>query len=211
MVPSSFMISTITPAGEKPPNLAKSIAASVWPVRLSTPPSLATKGNICPGLDRSLGLVFLSVSALIVLALSAAEIPVVTPCPFKSTETVKAVSSGSVLFCTIRCRDRDSHRRSVRGAHISPLPCVAMKLIMSGVTASAAAKKSPSFSLFSSSTTIIIFPAFISAMALSIVSKALFSFILLSFSNEYIFEEIYYTSELDHPFVFCGSFSQEYP
>ena len=46
MVPSSFIISTIKPAGFKFANLAKSIAASVWPVLLKTPPSFAFNGNI---------------------------------------------------------------------------------------------------------------------------------------------------------------------
>ncbi|MNG23941.1 hypothetical protein D3C84_1086080 [compost metagenome] len=92
IVPSSFNISQITPADLKPANLAKSIAASVWPVLRNTPPCLATKGKICPGRANSCGLVFGSTNDKTVFALSAAEIPVVTPFPFKSIETVKAVS-----------------------------------------------------------------------------------------------------------------------
>ena len=49
MVPSSFMISQITPAGLSPARRARSTAASVWPARTSTPPSLATSGNTWPG------------------------------------------------------------------------------------------------------------------------------------------------------------------
>ena len=40
------MISQITPAGEKPASLAKSIAASVCPVLLKTPPSFAINGKM---------------------------------------------------------------------------------------------------------------------------------------------------------------------
>ena len=46
MLPSSFMISHITPASSRPASLAKSHAASVWPARLSTPPSKALNGKI---------------------------------------------------------------------------------------------------------------------------------------------------------------------
>ena len=46
MVPSSFMISQITAAGEQPAMPAKSQPASVWPARISTPPSTACKGKI---------------------------------------------------------------------------------------------------------------------------------------------------------------------
>ena len=79
MVPSSFIISTITPAGFIPAKRAKSIAASVCPVLLSTPPSLAINGKICPGLESSCGWVVASIKADTVLDRSLAEIPVVTP------------------------------------------------------------------------------------------------------------------------------------
>jgi hypothetical protein len=46
-----------------------------------------------------------------------------------------------------------------------------MKFIISGVIVSAAAKKSPSFSRFSSSTTIMTFPERISLIADSILSS----------------------------------------
>ena len=62
------------------------------PVLLNTPPPLAIKGKICPGRAKSSGFVFLSTIAFIVLDLSDADIPDVTPDPFKSTETVNAVS-----------------------------------------------------------------------------------------------------------------------
>ncbi len=74
--------------------------ASVCPARTRTPPSLARNGNICPGRARSSGLVFGSIIVFIVLALSAAEMPVVTP-RFASTETVKAVENFEVFSLTI--------------------------------------------------------------------------------------------------------------
>ena len=46
MVPSSFMISQITDAGEQPAIAARSQPASVWPARISTPPSTACSGKI---------------------------------------------------------------------------------------------------------------------------------------------------------------------
>ena len=46
IVPSSFMISTITPAGSNPAIRAKSIAASVCPALRKTPPAFAFKGKI---------------------------------------------------------------------------------------------------------------------------------------------------------------------
>ena len=46
IVPSSFIISQITPAGATPHNLAKSTAASVWPDRCSTPPAFAISGKV---------------------------------------------------------------------------------------------------------------------------------------------------------------------
>ena len=49
--PSSFIISTITPAGFNPASLGKSIAASVCPVLLITPPLFATSGNTWPGFE----------------------------------------------------------------------------------------------------------------------------------------------------------------
>jgi len=77
--PSSFNISTITPAGSSPARRAKSTAASVCPALLNTPPSRAFKGNMCPGLPSISGLMLGSTSAFTVLALSEAEIPVVQP------------------------------------------------------------------------------------------------------------------------------------
>lgn len=59
-------------------------------------------------------------------------------------------------------------------AQISPRPCVAMKLMTSGVALRAAVTKSPSFSRSSSSTTIITFPFLISEIASSMVLRDVF-------------------------------------
>ena len=80
----------MTEDGSKPANLARSQPASVCPARVRTPPFFAIIGNICPGRAKSL-LAFFLTAALIVLALSDAEIPVVTPL-IASIETVKFVS-----------------------------------------------------------------------------------------------------------------------
>ena len=45
MVPSSFMISQITPEGCSPARRLMSTAASVWPARTSTPPLRARSGK----------------------------------------------------------------------------------------------------------------------------------------------------------------------
>ena len=68
MVPSSFMISQITPDGLRPARRARSTAASVCPARTRTPPSRARRGNTCPGRARSFGrIVAGSTAARIVL------------------------------------------------------------------------------------------------------------------------------------------------
>ncbi len=81
MVPSDFMISHMTPAGTVAPAIrARSTLPSVCPMRTSTPPSRAIIGNICPGRAKSDATASGATAARIVAALSAALIPVVTPC-----------------------------------------------------------------------------------------------------------------------------------
>ena len=63
IVPSSFIISTNTPASPCPASLARSIVASVWPVLRNTPPDFARNGKIWPGLARSCGFVSESINA----------------------------------------------------------------------------------------------------------------------------------------------------
>mmetsp|Transcript_2449 Transcript_2449/g.7489 ORF Transcript_2449/g.7489 Transcript_2449/m.7489 type:complete len:268 (-) Transcript_2449:641-1444(-) len=76
-VPSSLTISHKTPTGALPAILDKSTAASVWPALFITPPSRYRSGNTCPGLTKSVGFVASFARALIVAALSPADIPVV--------------------------------------------------------------------------------------------------------------------------------------
>ena len=90
MVPSSFMISQITPDGLRPARRAMSTAASVWPARTSTPPSRAIRGKMWPGVTTSLRPSDGSMATAMVRARSAAEMPVVTPSR-ASIEWVKAV------------------------------------------------------------------------------------------------------------------------
>ena len=79
---------------------------------------------------RSLGRVVGSMSACTVLALSLAEISVEHPFPIKSIDTV-GVSKCELLESTII--SILIHRSSINGVQIKPLPCVAIKLISSGV------------------------------------------------------------------------------
>ena len=90
MVPSSFMISQITPLASNPAMRARSQAASVWPARASTPPGCAISGKMWPGLTMSSALAFFATAACTVRARSAAEMPVVTPSA-ASMETVNLV------------------------------------------------------------------------------------------------------------------------
>ena len=96
MVPSSFMISQMTPAGMRPASRARSTAASVWPARTSTPPgwrAAGTRGRAC---TRSSGPRRGSIATMIVRARSGAEMPVVMPCR-ASIDTVKAVRVGRLV------------------------------------------------------------------------------------------------------------------
>jgi hypothetical protein len=90
MVPSSFMISQITAAGLQPAMAARSQPASVWPARISTPPSTACSGKMWPGCTRSSAGCVGATAACTVRARSAAEMPVVTPSA-ASIDTVNAV------------------------------------------------------------------------------------------------------------------------
>lgn len=114
-----------------------------------------------------------------VCALSYADIPVVTPFFNRSIDTVKGVECIEVLLVTIIGKSSSSQRSDVSGAQIKPLACVSMKFIFSGVIASAAIIKSPSFSRSSSSTTITKLPFLISSIASSTVSSLILSIIIL--------------------------------
>src|SRR5918994_4787315 len=173
IVPSSFMISQITPAGLRAAIRERSTAASVWPARCRTPPGRARKGKTWPGMTRSSGSVASSTATLHVCARSAAEMPVETP-SLASMETVKAVPMREELWVIICGISRWSSISSAIGRQMSPLPWVAMKFMSSGVTSSAAIVRSPSFSRSSSSQTITIFPALMSSMTSSIGLNGIF-------------------------------------
>jgi len=96
--------------------------------------------------------------------------PVVTPSR-ASTETVKAVSKGDSFFAAMRSSPSSSQRSGVSARQIRPRPCLAMKLIASGVTNWAAIVRSPSFSRSSSSTTTTILPWRMSSIASSMVAN----------------------------------------
>ena len=63
----------------RPERRARSTDPSVCPARTSTPPLRALSGKTCPGRTTSLGLASGLIAALMVVARSAALIPVVTP------------------------------------------------------------------------------------------------------------------------------------
>jgi hypothetical protein len=123
-----------------------------------------------PGRARSSGRVSGCKSVFTVVARSRAEIPVLTLC-LASTEIAKAVSKAEVFSDTMAGIWSWSRRALMMGRQIRPRPWVAMKLIASGVTFSAAMVRSPSFSRSSSSTTITILPCWMSRMASSILAK----------------------------------------
>ena len=97
--------------------------------------------------------------------------PVVTPSR-ASIETVNGVWNGDSFLAAIRSSPSSSQRSGVSDRQISPRPCVAMKLIASGVTNCAAIVRSPSFSRSSSSHTTTMRPARISSIASSIGANA---------------------------------------
>lgn len=102
IVPSSFMISHITPAGYSPASLARSTDASVCPALSKTPPGLAFSGNTCPGLIKSEGLASGLTANFMVIALSKADMPVVVPyLGWASIETQKYVPFGSVFLLSL--------------------------------------------------------------------------------------------------------------
>ena len=137
IVPSSFIISQITPAGYNPDNLAISTLASVCPALTKTPPSLYFNGKICPGLIKSSGFDFGLIIFLIVKALSYAEMPVVIPF-LASTDTVNAASLISSPFLIIGPIFKSFNRFPSTATQIRPLPYFAIKFIFDGVIFSAA-------------------------------------------------------------------------
>ncbi|MNQ71979.1 hypothetical protein D3C85_866690 [compost metagenome] len=171
MLPSSFMISQITPLGWKPAMRARSQAASVWPARASTPPGWAISGKMWPGLTMSAATASRAAAACTVRARSAAEMPVVTPSA-ASMDTVNLVPKPEPLRCTISGRPRRSQRSRSIGMQIRPRACLAMKLMSSARTHSAAMIRSPSFSRSSSSMRMTILPWRMSSTSSAILLSA---------------------------------------
>ena len=103
--------------------------------------------------------------------------PVVTPNRRSASMlTVNAVASSSLFRSVICGRPSWSHRSPVRARQMRPRPCRVMKLMVSGVTSSAAQTRSPSFSRSSSSATMTILPFRRSSIACSMVPKVFMLF-----------------------------------
>lgn len=76
---SSFTSSQSTPALGRFVRRHRSMLASVWPLRVSVPPSRARRGTMWPGRVKSDGREVGEASARTVKARSCAEMPVVVP------------------------------------------------------------------------------------------------------------------------------------
>ncbi len=163
-VPSSLASSQITPTGGSSARRHRSTAASVWPERMSTPPSRAMSGKTWPGRTKSPAPMLPLASARTVLQRCSAEIPVVRPC-LTSTVTVKAVPSGASFDATMGARCSRRASLCVIGAQTMPQVLRMMNAIFSGVQSEAATTRSPSFSRSSSSVTTTISPRAKAAMA----------------------------------------------
>ena len=119
MVPSSSMISQHSPQGVSPARRHRSTVASVWPLRASTPPGRATRGNTWPGRRRSSGRVDGSTHLRQVYPRSWAEMPVVVST--WSMDTVKAVEWLSVFTFTICSSPSRAATSPLMGVQMSPL------------------------------------------------------------------------------------------
>src|SRR5436190_14001560 len=172
IVPSSFWISQITPAGIRPARRARSTEASVCPVRSSTPPALALSGCTWPPTTMSSGPLSGSIAVCMVWAWSWTLMPVVTPSR-ASMVTVNGVWCGVSFLAVISSRPSSSQRSGGSARQIHPPAWRVMKLIASGVTNWAAMTRSPSFSRSSSSTTTTIRPAAMSSRASSMVANSI--------------------------------------
>src|SRR5258706_1885883 len=164
MDPSGFMISQMTDAGVSPASSGRSQPASVCPARTSTPPFCAMIGKICPGCTMSSGFACFPVATRTVRARSDAEMPVDTPLA-ASIVTVKLVPRGERLSTTMSGRFSCRHLSSVNVRQTRPRAFVAKKLIASGVTKSAARRRSPSFSRSSASARTTMRPRRMSSMS----------------------------------------------
>src|SRR3954452_24730154 len=113
-----------------------------------------------------------SIAVCIVCAWSWTLMPVVTPSR-ASMVTVNGVWCGVSFLADMSSRPSSSQRSGDSARQIQPRACVAMKLMSSAVTNSAAMTRSPSFSRSSSSTTTTILPAAMSSRASSMVENSI--------------------------------------
>ena len=139
----------------------------MWPALTRTPPSFAIIGNTWPGDTMSFLLTFFLEAILIVLALSFADIPVVIPF-LASIEIVNAVWFLDWFTGDIKDKFNLLAWRLSKAKQIRPLPYLAIKLIFFAFVSEVDITKSPSFSLFSSSTKMYIPPFFATFIIVSI-------------------------------------------
>ena len=174
------MISQITPEDPHLESLDTSTEASVWPALTKTPPFFEIRGKTWPGDTISFCVTFFLIAVLIVNALSWAEIPDEIPL-FASIETVKAVCVLVLLIGDINDKFNLLTCGWVSERHIRPLPYFAMKLIDWAVTFVAGITRSPSFSLFSSSTKTNILPR-LASFKISLIFENFLFLILKTFN-----------------------------
>ena len=123
MVPSSFMISQITPEGFSPARRETSTAASVWPARTRTTALAGTqREDVAGGWQCPAALLPASMATATVRARSWAEMPVETPSR-ASIETVKFVSCREEFCEDIRRQaklidPRAGHRQADQAAPV---------------------------------------------------------------------------------------------
>ena len=131
----------------------------MWPALTKTPPSCAIIGKTCPGETMSFLFAFFFEAILIVFALSFAEIPVVIPF-FASIEIVNAVLFLDWFIGDIKDKFNRFACTLSSARQINPRPYFAIKFIFLALESVVDIIKSPSFSLFSSSTKMNIPPFF---------------------------------------------------
>ena len=132
-------------------------------------------GKTCPGETISFFFTFFLDAILIVFALSFADIPVVIPF-LASIEIVKAVLFLDRLTGDIKDKFNLFACTLSKARHIKPRPYFAMKLMFLALESDVEIIKSPSFSLFSSSTKINI-PPFLAIWIILSIDAKLFFFI----------------------------------
>ena len=142
------------------------------PALTSTPPSLAIIGNTWPGETISFLFTFFFEAILIVFALSLADIPVVIPF-FASIEIVNAVLFLDWFTGDIKDKFNLFAWSESSAKQIKPRPYFAMKLMFFAFESDVEITKSPSFSLFSSSTKINI-PPFLATLIIDSIDAKLF-------------------------------------